>query len=239
MAVANSRVMAAPRAAATAAWIRPRVAGASSQALRTSAGAGPGRGEEPPVGLRQCGQPLEEHADHGVIEGHVGEIAQRLGRDRQHCLAHLAPQLRAERHAFRCDPIKELAAPGVRIRPGLFEQPGAGRRRFRRRLGKQRGALLCEFLGLVAEGLALGDRLGLRRRGRRHLVGDPLLARADRLQDGSVQQRFSSHTRIRKLSACATTVNQSISMAHFPAAWAMTLFQNGLAKIRIIETTKQ
>jgi hypothetical protein len=44
---------------------------------------------------------------------------------------------------------------------------------------------------------------------------------------------------MRKLITCAPTVNQSISMVTFPAAWAMTWFQNGLAKIRIIETTKQ
>src|SRR3989339_999216 len=44
---------------------------------------------------------------------------------------------------------------------------------------------------------------------------------------------------MRKLSACAPTVNQSKSMAYLPVTWAMTWFQNGLAKRRIIETTKQ
>ena len=37
---------------------------------------------------------------------------------------------------------------------------------------------------------------------------------------------------MRKLTTCAATVNQSISMAYFPAAWAMTWFQNGLAKMQ-------
>jgi hypothetical protein len=34
-------------------------------------------------------------------------------------------------------------------------------------------------------------------------------------------------------------VNQLMSMLQFPVAWAMTWFQNGLAKIRIIEMTRQ
>jgi hypothetical protein len=44
---------------------------------------------------------------------------------------------------------------------------------------------------------------------------------------------------MRKLSTCAPTVNQSMSMAYFPAACGDDVFQNGLAKMRIIETTKQ
>jgi len=41
------------------------------------------------------------------------------------------------------------------------------------------------------------------------------------------------------VSAWAATVNQSISMAHFPVTLAMTWVQNGLANIRIMDTTKQ
>ena len=39
---------------------------------------------------------------------------------------------------------------------------------------------------------------------------------------GLYRKRFINHTRMRKLSACAPTVNQSISTAYFPAAWAIT-----------------
>ena len=49
---------------------------------------------------------------------------------------------------------------------------------------------------------------------------------------------LQNHTRMRKLTIWAITVNQLLIMAHFPVAWAMTWFQNGLAKIRIIETTR-
>ena len=56
---------------------------------------------------------------------------------------------------------------------------------------------------------------------------------------GLYRNRFINHTRMRKLSACAPTVNQSMSIGYFPAVWAMAWFQNGLAKMRIIDTTKQ
>jgi hypothetical protein len=56
---------------------------------------------------------------------------------------------------------------------------------------------------------------------------------------GPYRKRLSSQTRTTKFSACAVTVNQSIGMGYFPAAAAMKWFQNGLAKTRIIETTKQ
>ena len=59
------------------------------------------------------------------------------------------------------------------------------------------------------------------------------------LRIGLYRKCFSSHTKMRKLSIWAPTVNQSMSMDHFPPAWAMTCVQNGLAKMRIIDTTKQ
>ena len=59
------------------------------------------------------------------------------------------------------------------------------------------------------------------------------------LRMGRYRKRFNNHTRMRKLTTCALTVNQSISMFYLPATLAMTWFQNGLAKMRIIETTKQ
>ena len=59
---------------------------------------------------------------------------------------------------------------------------------------------------------------------------------------GWYRKRFINPTRMMKFSNCAPTVNQSISTVYFPAAWlaaATAAFQNGLAKIRIIDTTKQ
>ena len=59
---------------------------------------------------------------------------------------------------------------------------------------------------------------------------------------GWYRKRFISHTRMRKFNTCAATVNPSISTVYFPAAWVTAFsaaLQNGLAKIRIIDTTKQ
>ncbi len=83
--------------------------------------------------------------------------------------------------------------------------------------------------------------LGLGRGGVRQFRCNLLLPCAMASSTGWYRKRFISHTRMMKFSSCAPTVNQSMSTVYFPAAWAAAAaaFQNGLAKIRIIDTTKQ
>ena len=105
---------------------------------------------------------------------------------------------------------------------------------------KERGALAVEVLVLALEFVALFLRFGFFCIGVGEFRGDPFFPRIDGVENGLIKKALHQphqDEEVERLRPDGKPVDQHRS--YFPAAWAMTWFQKGLAKIRIIETTKQ
>ena len=183
----------------------------------------------------------EELADTGLQAGarHFGE---RLARDVEHLgLGALAQGLD---QSLRFAGNGGLPLGGQRIgilargvHQGLAFGIGVGSRFL-----QQRGTLLLEVIVLLLEFFAFVLGLGLLAAGRGQLGGNAFLPRIDGIQDRLVEEALHQphqDDEVQRLRRDGEPVDQH---GYFPAtlaACAIAAFQNGLAKIRIIDTTKQ
>ncbi len=106
-------------------------------------------------------------------------------------------------------------------------------------VGEEGDPLMIDLLVLVLEvGLFLeGFRLFIFRILK--LGGDALFPCINGVEDGLVEEVLEQPDQDKKIDDLRGHREPVDEHGYFPTAWVMTWFQNGLAKIRIIEMTKQ
>ncbi len=124
--------------------------------------------------------------------------------------------------------------------PGFFEKPLTFGFRFILCPAQERSTLLVELLVLLLELFFLFLRFCLFRIGICKFSCDPLLTRIDGVENRFVKEALQQphqYEEVKHLGNDSEPIDQHRRCSS--AAQTVAVFQNGLAKIKIIETTKQ
>ncbi len=171
-----------------------------------------------------------------------GEVGQRLASDCEHfglssLSQRLAEILRVAHHRLATRRRQRVGCLTRVVHHLLALDAG-----FVGRLRHQDGPLPIEYLVLLLERVAICLRRSLLLFGIGELRGDALLARVDGVEHRLVEEALhqpDEDDEVQRLRADGEPVDQHGLLSGSLGRLASAAFQNGLAKIRIIDTTKQ